>query len=228
MSNPSINRLLEPYPKEKMTAERELAAAKTFRRFKSGSRKQAAFEEIVLGHMRDAFFYAYRCCRGALPFPLIVSLCYEALSRAIVNFDPARQRFFAYAKIFIRGAVFKTWKSQDVVSGSSQHEEEEDPLRRMTNGDDAPPPHEGEVTEPDWKKILTHDRMALVQPLLDDPDLLTEHEREILILRFAKDMTFVEIAKKFSTTRSAAQGCASVALRKLRNALLARKQLYSE
>lgn len=75
-------------------------------------------EILVLHSMREAFYYAKRCCRGGLLDDEIYSACYDALCKAAKNFKPDKIRFFAYAKPYVRGALSTAWRGKDIVKGT--------------------------------------------------------------------------------------------------------------
>jgi len=204
-----------------MTREQENAHALTLARYKTGAHREAAIEALVLGHMRDAFFYARRCCRAQFPDDDIYSFCYRALSRSVLNFQPDRQRYFAYSKPYIRGQIFREWRKLDTVKHSSLHESP--PVESENYGDDDDHRHASEeASPPEFALIDTRERMKVIGPLLDR---LNAREREVLVLHYDKGLNFAEIATRRGVSRAAIHSTHSRALRRVRNWLLGTHQL---
>lgn len=188
---------------------------------------------LVLHSMREAFFYARKCCRGKLPDDEIYSACYEALCEAARNWQPGgNTRFFGYAKLYIRGrsGLAKLWKSKDVVrnKGGKYHDEVPFPpevgevesegasgltgmllvsrLRRNLQ-EDAP------ICEPDIESVQLREEYALLQPMLKQ---LTDKEQSVISLRYRSGLTFERIGGLLGTSPADSQATHARALRKLR------------
>lgn len=223
MEHLSVNKLLEGLPPGGINEENELTFTKVLAKFKGGERFTAALEGLVLGHMRDAFFYARQCCHGRLADDEIYSLCYSALDRAARRHHHTRGRFFAYAKPYIRGAIYRKWRSMDAVKGGGRTEsiDEGDPnageveLEPIDNTDS--------VAEPEFDRMALHERMELVKPLLKK---LSSSEKRVIELCYNGGLNFREVADLMGVTRSAIQGTHARALRKIRNFLLSMHRLY--
>ena len=193
-------------------------------------------ETLVLGHMKEAFLYARRCCRDGLDFDDIYSLCYKALAHAVLNYKPApgMPRFFGYCKVYIRGEICREWKRKDVVKNSSSHAVtlESEP------GDDCPHDHDAiafkpafkvgftDVHTPEWTSIMTKDLLAQLKPIIETK--LTNREQTVLAMHYSQDLNFSEIGKLLGVSRSASQSTHSSALKKLRCALHRSDKLLRE
>jgi len=200
----------------------------------------ATVEELVLGSMREAILYAGRCARGRIEPGELFSLCYCALSKAAPRFRPGGIRFFAYAKQDIRGEIARYWKSLDVVKHASEHESDECPVavirKNFTDGAEEcetelhevdVEPIEPQHVEPEFEMINIRERWAIVAPLLHK--CLNERERMVLSLVYESGFNFEQIADMVvpAVSRSAIQNTHGRALRKIRNALMRTKKLYT-
>lgn len=212
----AIDRLLRDFPNEEMPPEKETAHVATIARYKAGKQREAAVEALVLGHMRDAFFYARKCAYSRIDDDELISLCYSALTRAAERVKPNLARFFAYAKPYIRGAICRTWKSKDTVKNAWGAESL-----------DVDAENEDQKNEPsqeaEFGLIDLHEKWDLVKPLLSK---LSKQECLVLSLFYEGGFNFREIGDMLKVTRSATQGTHTRALKKLRNALLRQKRLY--
>jgi len=200
---------------------------------------KATVEQLVLGSMREAILYAGRCARGRIEPGELFSLCYCALSKAAPRFRPGGIRFFAYAKQDIRGEIARYWKSLDVVKHASEHESEHLPTiirKTLTDGSEEGEnettqvdvePIEPQHVEPEFDMMNIRERWAIVSPLLHKH--LNERERMVLSLVYESGFNFEQIADMVvpAVSRSAIQNTHGRALRKLRNALMRTKKLYT-
>jgi len=186
---------------------------------------------LVLHTMREAFIYARQCCRGGLSDDDIYSLCYAALTSAVKRYKPAKGRFFAYAKVFVRGQISRSWKRLDVVKHSSMHHEDSIMSSQMMN---LPEFFEGEdvnsnpldkvgCVEPEFDAIEIRERMRLVRPLMKTR--LTKHEQMVIELRYESGFDLQKIGTLFGVSRQAVEHHHSNAIMKLRRALMLRGQL---
>jgi len=219
-----VNDILRGLPTEKMTKEAEAAA------FAAGDT-----DSLVLGHMKEAFLYARRCCREMLPAEEIYSLCYKALDHAVKNYRPApgRPRFFGYAKVYIRGEISREWKRKDVVRNSSSNAE----TLQTETGEEDFSDHDSvhykpayvagysDSQDPDWSGILTRDLIDKLEPIIKSK--LTNQEQTVLALHYSQDLNFSEIGTLLGVSRSASQSTHGTALKKLRCALLRKDKLLS-
>ena len=218
MEQVSISHLLAGLPTEPLTEDGEAALTSTIRKFKAGAKREEALEALILGNMRDAFFYSRRCAYGKLPDEEIFSICFAALSRAAVRFDPKQGRFFAYCKPYLRGSVCRAWKSKDAVRNGGRTESLD-----IVPGEEGEPMPEETSVDPEFDRIDLNEKWDLVRPLLGK---LSEAERRVLELHYNGGMNFREIGALLGVTRSATQGTHMRALRKIRNALLRNRRLY--
>jgi RNA polymerase sigma factor (sigma-70 family) len=224
--------ILTGLPEHPMTEEEERNCAKWH--------NKESLDRMVLSVMRDAILYAGRCARGRIPPGDLFSLSYSALSKAAPRFRPGGIRFFAYAKQDIRGEIARYWKSLDVVKSASLHADDEweipnTPLpTKMVHDDEFVVPGESRddeleqnFVEPEFDMINIRERLAIVQPLMHKH--LNERERMVLSLFYESGFNFEQICKMVvpRVSRSAIQNTHGRALRKIRNALLREKKLYT-
>lgn len=195
--------------------------------------------KLVLHTMREAFVYARRCCRGGLPDDDIYSLCYMALTSAARRYKPAKGRFFAYAKIFVRGQVSRAWKRLDVVKHSSMNESSElisETKHVLVDGSflgaahtqeeaeiDVPNRPGERATDPEFDLIDIHERIAIIEPILRAK--LTPREQQIIELRYKSGFNFTKIGEMFGVSRQAAEMVHGKALQKVRKELARKSQL---
>lgn len=185
---------------------------------------------LALHGMREAFYYAKKCCRGMLTDDDIYSACYDALCKAAVNFKPGKIRFFGYAKPYIRGALSSVWKTKDVVKHgkngmfivpdvdpSLEFAEEADGItgvlfKEQRKNIPLPP-----SIEPEMSAIQSRDEWALVEPLMKS--ILTDKEQAIIKLYYVSGLSFERIGKLLGSSRADCQATNSRALKKLNAAV---------
>jgi RNA polymerase sigma factor (sigma-70 family) len=198
------------------------------------------YEKLILHNLRDAVLYAGRCCRGNIEPGELLSLCYAALSKSAPRFRPGGIPFLAYSKADIRGETSRHWKSLDCVHNSYRHRSEDEPVIKRTlltsgcqeaeeitfewEGRDE---IEDSYTEPEFDAIALRERWELVRPII--AKALNERERTVLQLTYEAGFTYEQIAKLVvpRVVREAIRMTHDRALRKIRNVLLRRKQLYT-
>lgn len=198
-------------------------------------------EELVLAHMREAFFYARQVCRARIEDGEIYSLCYKALVECAKNYQPDWQRFFAYSKANLRGNISRYWKTLDTVKNASLHETGEAPIFESWGEileagesihddggplDSAPPTAlEPAHVDADFDSINIREQLALIRPLMESK--LSEQERMVLDLSYTGGFNFEIIGKMLTpaVSRSAVQQTHARAIRKLRNELARQKKL---
>jgi RNA polymerase sigma factor (sigma-70 family) len=197
---------------------------------------------LVLGHMREAFFYARQCCRAQISEREIYSICYKALCESVRLYKPDWQRFFAYAKPNIRGNISRYWKSLDVVRNASIHETDlndhalmeemlDEKAKSQNDHSGADAGHEVrsltiDYVEPDFEGIDFRERLALVKKAIDDK--LNEQEKMVIELSCTGGYNFEQIGQLLEprVSRSAVQQTHERAVKKLRGELGRRKQLF--
>lgn len=229
-----MNEILNGVPESRLSVEDEQRCARVIQKIPGLAHLKAEAREMLVMHaMKEAFFYARRCCRQRLPDDEIFSLSYDALCRAAKNFKPGRLRFFSYAKIYVRGAICKTWKSKDVVKNSSSHETlaitdhydwTHDPegdylshdcyLSRMQGNPKKLAP---DSEDPDFPGIHSREVWHMIEPVLKSR--LSARERRVLEMKYNRGMNFREIGDALGVSRSATQATHSAAIEKLRGAL---------
>jgi RNA polymerase sigma factor (sigma-70 family) len=224
--------LLDGLPKEPWTRDQENRAAR--------SGKESLLNEMILRNMREALFYARKIARGAMPDGELFSTCYAALKKATKTFKPGKIRFFAYCKVFLRGAIALEWKSKDVVARASLHEtpskpkltapkvlpedEEDEASKSFNSCDESQEAIEPESVDPDFQSIDTHERWALIQPLIKE--VLNENEQMVLELHYQSGWNFERIGETLGVTRSGVRETHLRALKKVRCALLEKGALF--
>lgn len=202
------------------------------------SKRQSDKTELVLAHMREAFYYVRQCCRARIEDREIYSLCYKALSESVKGFSPDKQRFFAYAKPNLRGNISRYWKQLDVVRNSSVHETEPRPdfiiPPHLPTVDETPVlvnphefPPETDFVEPDFKSMEMRERMARLLPVMNKK--LSVQEKMIFELHYIGGYNFEEIGKLLEprVSRSAVQQTHARALKKLQGEMRRAQTLFS-
>ena len=196
---------LEEFP-DKMTSEQEAELVKViFGKTSSESQKEAARNSLVLGTMREATVYAKHFGnRGGLSEGEVVSRAYEALTKAVRNFKTNQCRFFAYAKPYVRGAVFHEYRVKTIL-----------PKLRQINLDDPEsrpecPETGAQVenhraseqigsTEMDFEEMHWKLLWEKTEPLLSK---LTQKEQSV-IADFRAGLNFPEMGAKRGVSRAA-------------------------
>lgn len=226
-----MSKILNGLPEEKLTPSEEA--------FLSNEACESAWNRLTLHNMREAVPYATKCCRAALEESEVYSLCYTALMKAARNFRPMGVRFFAYAKVYLRGELSRTWRTKDVVRSSSMHETGPEPsgTRRHSpspNSDDAEDgetascedgaPLEPDFVEPEYAALDLKEKWAVISPLIQV--VLNERERTVIKLYYESGFPFEEIGIMLvpSVSRAAVQSTHCRALKKIRAALTRSKQ----
>lgn len=198
------------------------------------------YDRLILHNLREAVLYTGRCCRGAIEPGELLSLCYAALRKSAPRFRSGGITFLAYSKADLRGEISRHWKSQDCVRNSYFHESADEPTIRRTSlisgaeeGETFTAAWEGadvleeNYSEPEWGAIEMRERMALIRPIMDS--VLNERERTVVQLTYESGFSFEQIAGLMvpRVCREAIRMTHERALRKVRNALLRNKRLYS-
>lgn len=168
-----------------------------------------AREKLIVGTMYFACAYAQRVCSGNLDGEDIFSACYDALSAACKNFNAGQQNFLAYAKPYIRGTVFKAWKSKDVIKHTMTFQ--------LAPGDSLDDVISPDTEEFDYEGIHRREIMDMLQPVMKK--FLTEQERMVIELHDMGGMTFKDIGTTMDYSRSRAQQIYDAAVKKLRRHL---------
>lgn len=209
---------------------------------------------LVLGHMREAFFYLRQCCRAQIYDRELYSICYKALVDCARTYRPNLQRFFAYSKPNLRGNISRHWKSQDTVRNASMHETEVSDWEQMDrlldekarsqkityeDGNQNQEGHQWEdmgkelrqlipmdYAEPDFDGINFRERLGLVKKVIADK--LNAQEQMVIELAFTGGYSFEQIGQLLEpkVSRSAIQQTCQRALKKITNELRRRKQLF--
>lgn len=192
--------LLRGLPTDILTSEEEATLAR--------EGDEDSRNDLALHNMREAFFYALACAR-TLPPDEIYSLCYKALSAAARNFEPGRtSRFFAFAKPYIRGEIYRTFKRYKVVTKAETTEipveEDDDQFEAF---------QKATTVEPDFQSIMAHDEWASLKPLLA---ALKEKERMVLQLFYQSGLNFRQIGDLLNVSRSDIQATHANAIKKVR------------
>lgn len=240
-------KILEGLPEEPLSLAQEttVAMARAHRGTSEHNRRELQ-EILVLHSMREAFFYARKCCRGGLPDDEIYSLAYSALMRATVPFRSGKRRFFAYAKAAIRGEIFRVWRSKRLVKNT--------PLEKMMPSvffekgcfdlRDAPTREQREAQEEErdpinFKGPIASGKTPSHEPALDEIfaaelgkilneaalEKLSDKERQVIDLHYKKGLTFREIGETLGMLRKTASAAHQRALKKLRLALERSKKI---
>lgn len=193
-----MNNPLDPFPEE-LTNDAALAL------FAADDR-----EAVALGFVREAVRYTRKVCRGGLEDGELISVCFAALQQAAKNYDPARGRFFAFAKQYLRGAVAREWSKKDVVKNSRADNTEGSDVAYKTLEASA-------VELPDFGSIYTREEWELLYPAIQKR--LNDVERMVIVLRYKAGFSFEEIGELRGVTRQAIQRTHRGAIQKLHLAL---------
>lgn len=225
--------LIDQFPKQGLSRESETSLSA---RIQSGS--EAALNELVLSVMRQALLYTARTCRGVIPEDVRASLCYARLRRAALRFDPEKQRFFAFAKAGLRGAMQTYWKTQGAVRNAGEtvsldalvgwtgtsmsvgrtrifemadtdlETEDQIEIREHLTG---------ETVEAETEAIQSRDEWSVVDKIVGDR--LTPRHRMVLSLMYKGGLNGVEIGALLGVSRSRVQVLHAEALKIIRDAV---------
>lgn len=195
-----------------------------------------AYNEIAMHNMREAFYYALFCAK-TLPPDEVYSLCWKALSAAVRNFKPGRSaRFFAFAKPYIRGEIYRTFKRFKVVThGETEQlypdsviDPCDDQSYTFVNNCDVSESQKSfqkmDKVEPDFDAIMARDEWNRLKSVLSE---LKEKERMVLQLFYQSGLNFRQIGDLLNVSRSDIQATHANALRKIRCALARKPALFS-
>lgn len=174
--------------------------------------------------LREAFRYAKGCFQSkALSDGEILAAAYDGLLAASKNFDPARIRFFAYAKPYVRGALCKVRKSHEVVKKGgvveplpdydAEIDDEQVELPSAPPKRDLPP-HE----LPDFDAVFLREEWARLAPIFKR--VLDARERMIIELHFLGGLNLREIADLLGVSRSDVQHAKQEGFKRVRNRLM--------
>lgn len=230
----------ESLPNEKLSKESEALLAKAIQR---GDAK--SLERLVISSLREAVVYGRQFYAGTFSDSELMSVCYGVLASSAKRFDPSRQRFMAFCKCGIRGAIKRYWQTFDPVRNAS--------VKRRKDGYDTHLPtfmdfdylrlhgKESEKTEvgdpefeseplgtqdPDWSGIHARERSSKVWAQIKK--ILTEREEMILFLKYDLGFNYVEIGSLLGISATLALYEHRDALAKLRQNLEPLKQLITE
>lgn len=180
---------------------------------KTSARTRAkAMRTLVMTNMAGAIEYMGRICRGAKTREELISLCYQALTRAARNFAAMESPFLHYAKAYLRGEVSRAWERQRVVRNADSSafvefcEEALNQARIATFFD-----------ELDFQAIETREEDL---PLRRCLKRLSPYERQVLRLHYFEGLTFQEIGTRMKVGRSAVQATHAKAVLKMRRFLI--------
>lgn len=220
-----MSNVLLGIPEEKLSPKAEEQCA-----------QQGDHEALVMHNLREAFYYVKGCYqkRGSpLDDGALLSACYEGLKAAAPRFRPGMNRFFAYAKADVRGAVIKTFHDLDIVKKVRVTEELPDPEQTFDDSHDAHdtpaiPTLAKKMPEvialPEFELICLREDWAEIAPLLRT--VLNDKERMILELHFQGSLNLQQIANMLATSRSDVHHTKQVALKKIRHQLINQKKFY--
>jgi RNA polymerase sigma factor (sigma-70 family) len=230
--------LLDQFPALKLDREAEAALA---RQIKAGS--GAAVTTLVMANMREALLYTSRVCNGAIDEQTRASLCYQELCMSAPRFRPGGIRFFAFAKVGLRGRMIRHKKTLLTVRNAyntvsidilDQRGAQGGPNQvRFTPAELVSPADDkerskremitGEIDSPDWDRTFAVDQWRVIREGLKH--LLSDQQWMVLDLVYFNHMNFTEIGKRLDLTRSAIQAAHRKAIKKLRDGLVANPQL---
>jgi RNA polymerase sigma factor (sigma-70 family) len=222
----------EDLPNQKLDRASEALLAKAIAK---GSRR--AREKLVLANLRAAVNYGKQFYAGIFSESELMGLCYSVLDSCAVKFEPDRQRFMAFCKCAIRGAIKRHWQTLDPVRNASVK-------RRKAGLDDGQPtfltfetatlgvkanadPDETVelmgTQDPDWSGIDSRERAKLVWDMVRA--IVTEREELILFCRYDQGFSFAEIGALLGLSRTLVQTDYRSAMKKLKENLEPAMQL---
>ncbi len=240
MNNPPT--LLDQFPAGHLTPSEEAMLANEIRK---GNKEAVTF--LVMHNMREALLYTGRVCNGSLDEQTRVSLCYQELCMSAPRFKSGGIRFFAFAKVGLRGRMIRHRKSlltvrnaYDTLSLSAlekngvgqtvgRHELKFSGMASELNSPADDHEHSrreaitGEIENPNWDRVFAVDQWRVIREALKH--LLSDQQWMILDLVYYNHMNFPEIGKRLGLTRSAIHAAHRKAIKKLRDGLAANPQL---
>lgn len=191
--------LLNDFPQNQLSTEREQELL-----------AQGDTEAIVMHSMVPAVKYCERRNSG-LTRAEIISLCYVALSNAVKNFKPSRQRFFSYACVYLRSKIYAAQRDRESVRNSYKHET---PIAEGKT----PQPLEGDSVEPNLEDLHWRELWEKIEPIMRSK--LSSKEITALELRFKAGLNCREVGERMGgLTRSRIQQIQKAAILKIRRAL---------
>jgi RNA polymerase sigma factor (sigma-70 family) len=199
--------------------------------------------------MREALLYTSRVCNGDIDEATRISLCYQELCMSAPRFKPGGIRFFAFAKVGLRGRMIRHRKtlltvrnaydtlSIDSLEGyrtNHLHKAYVHGIKFASTPDELRSPADdkefsrreivtGEIDSPDWDRTFAIDQWRVIREGLKH--LLSDQQWMVLDLVYYNHMNFTEIGKRLDLTRSAIQAAHRKAIKKLRDGLVANPQL---
>lgn len=191
---------------------------------------EEAATQLVMRTLPNAVKYLNRVCRGSKSEPELISMCYAALRKSVRNVKPGKGRFMIYSKIYLRSAMFSSWKGTSTVRGVERADvinldqhfmdsfrsklQKKPTVERDDGAHELPEPCDSLAQEFEFDQINVSELWTLAEKIIRR--VLTDHEKLIMQLRFKLDYSFEEIASFLGVTRSAAQGSCERALKKIR------------
>jgi hypothetical protein len=186
---------------------------------------EEAQNRLAMGAMGEAVLYVHKVCRGNIPPGEIISLCYKTLIYAARQvdaaknwnrvFNPARSRFFAYSKPYLRGEVKSWWGQQDVVKGSNTrmetlyHEVAPVSLLEIIYCEDAPPDDRleqgGQTADDGSVEIAVRELTEALRNVIKEE--LTAEEQELLRRYYEDEDTLVTVGGNLSGKKLSKEGC---------------------
>ena len=159
------------------------------------------------------------------------------------RFKPGGIRFFAFAKVGLRGRMIRYRKtlltvrnayntvSLDVLdlrgSQGGPNQVRFTPAELCSPADDKEHSRRenvtGEITNPNWDRAFAVDQWRVIREGLKH--ILSDQQWMVLDLVYYNHMNFTEIGKRLDLTRSAIQAAHRKAIKKLRDGLVANPQL---
>ncbi len=210
--------LLEGLPTEKLTTERENQLAKIIQ--KSKGKNEEALNELTMHNLKECFLYAKAVSKGKILDDEIFSICYQALFSSAKTFRPNVIRFFSYSKAAVRGALTRHWNSLNTIRSPSGAPA----MQKIDQEDSDMLDSQMGSTEPDSQSIFTSERWAIIEPIIQSK--LNQQEKMVLELHYRSSLDFEEIGSLLGVTRSAIQNTSQRALKKIRNELYRKHQLF--
>jgi RNA polymerase sigma factor (sigma-70 family) len=203
--------IIDQLPSKKLSLKEEQRLARRIR----ARGRTCDINKLVMANILEAFVYARRCCREAIPDDALLSYCYTALRKNAKRFRPGfRIRFFAYCKVGLRGEITNYWRTLELVRHVPTSEVISDEIET----------DEKEVVDPDFDVIYNNERWLAMEKVIEFA--CSKQEQVILSLSYQGELNFQEIGLLLKVSRSAIQAIHARALKNIRDAIVENPGLF--
>lgn len=168
--------------------------------------KNAAFDELLRRHKSELYSYIYGVVQNR---ELAEDVFQDTFTKAIVTIKSGRYaesgRFIGYLYRIAHNRIVDSFRREQSLSVVSECDMEYDLFGRKDFSDELELSHEDSIS---YNQVLNDIRRMI--------KYLPEDQREIIILRFYKDMAFKDIAEKLGISINTALGRVRYAVLNLR------------